>query len=240
MVNVERNYYVYVWYREDDEKPFYVGKGFGRRLYLVNGRNKHFMNVLQKHGGFPLKIIEGLTEQEAIDKEIALISEYRKLYTLTSVTDGGEGVSGLKHSQETKTRLSELAKNQWSNPEMRRLLTESRKLTHNSPSFKEHMSKVKKGTKHTEQNILNIKNGMSKPESVKKMAQAKMKYTNVICLNKITQEKVKNFGNTKEAVEWLKTLGYEKPNMSSIIGCISGKNKTSYGFKWTASKIKES
>ena len=93
---------------------------------------------------------------------------------------------------------------------------------------------------YLKQNILNIKNGMSKPESVKKMAQAKMKYTNVICLNKITQEKVKNFGNTKEAVEWLKTLGYEKPNMSSIIGCISGKNKTSYGFKWTASKIKES
>ena len=237
---MERKYYVYVWYRKDDKKPFYVGKGFGNRLNFLQGRNKYFMNVLKKHGGYPLKIVENLTEKEALEKEIELIKEYRELYPLTNITNGGDGTSGLKHSLETRKNISELAKIQWSNPEMRKILSESRKKTHGNPEFRRKVSERCKGKKLTNEHILNIKNSMNRPEITKKLAQAKMKYTNVICLNKANNEQVKVFENTKEAVKWLETLGYKNPNMSSVIGCISGKNKTSYGFKWIATKIEES
>lgn len=132
----EKNYYVYVWFRTDKNEVFYVGKGKGRRSHDMSMRNKYFLNVVNKVGMdniVILKLEDNLTEYEAFEKEIYYIAFYEKLgHRLTNMTRGGEGSSdwfsriteeekqrhreisksflGKKHSEETKRKMSEVAK----------------------------------------------------------------------------------------------------------------------------------
>jgi hypothetical protein len=192
------------------------------------------MNVYKKHGGYPEKIIEGLSEQEAIEKEIKLIKEYKMKYSLTNITDGGEGVSGLKHSTSTKEKLSELSKKQWTNSETRKRLIEARRKGHNTPTAKANFSKANKGKVLKEEHKMKIRKSMSDKSVKEKMAKAKIKYTNIRC---VTHDgTIKLFENTKEAVEWLKETGVKitktRTGMSVIIGCLTGRIKTAYGYHW--------
>lgn len=227
---MEKEFYIYVWYRKDDGIPFYVGKGKGTRYRQLVNRNKYFLNVYKKHGGFSKKIIKGLTESEAIEKEISTIKEYRGKYTLTNITDGGEGVSGLHHTNETKKILSEISKNQWKNPKMKELLIKSRRKTHSDIEFRKHMSEVKKGQVLSQEDKIKQKIALNKPEVKKKMSKAKTKYTNIECITPSGEHK--KFDNTREIVNWLKSKGYKKVSMPNIIGCITGLRKTTLGFKF--------
>ena len=52
-------------------------------------------------------IIPCVSEEEALSSEISLIKSFKDLgYQLTNLTDGGEGASGLKLSEETKQKMS--------------------------------------------------------------------------------------------------------------------------------------
>lgn len=101
-------FYVYVYYRPDG-RPFYVGKGKGNRW---KRRHRHHVANIINQGGCTCKIIyENLTEQEAHDKEVALIAiEGRLPYgPLVNLTDGGEGTSGYNrgpHSVDHKKKIS--------------------------------------------------------------------------------------------------------------------------------------
>jgi hypothetical protein len=231
---MERKYYIYIWYREDDGAPFYVGKGKEERYKQLINRNRHFINVYKKHGGFPEKIIEGLTEQEAFEKEITIIKEYKKKYPLTNITNGGEGVSGLQHSKRTRDKISEKAKKQWEDPKFREKLIKSRRIGHSKPEVREKISKMNLGKKRTENQKENIKKAMKSPDVINKLAESHTKYRNIKCIN--GDDEVIIFENTREAVKWLETIGHKKPSMSSVIGCITGKNKTSYGYRWVVDK----
>lgn len=65
-------------------------------------------------------VAEGLTREEAIDLEINLISHYNTTNPKFGYnqTAGGEGHSGTPLSMETKRKLSESAKKQWSSPDI--------------------------------------------------------------------------------------------------------------------------
>lgn len=49
---MNKDYYVYIYYRLDTNEPFYVGKGKGDRWRRTDkttrGHNKHFMNIINK------------------------------------------------------------------------------------------------------------------------------------------------------------------------------------------------
>lgn len=114
------NYYTYILIDPRNNQPFYVGKGNGYRMYehIRNAKKewqrydnnlklnkiraiiKANLNIIYK------KVIENVTEQEAIDKEIELIKFYGRLDLetgmLTNLTNGGDGASGYKHTQEWK------------------------------------------------------------------------------------------------------------------------------------------
>ena len=64
------SYYVYVWYKQDDGTPFYVGKGKGERCHKRSCRNKYFSNVIHKHGGYVIKIAERLTDSKHSKKRL--------------------------------------------------------------------------------------------------------------------------------------------------------------------------
>lgn len=108
-------FYVYILYRPWDGSPCYVGKGKGDRwlrhhMLGENHYNIRLARIFRK--AFRLGLIvekqkryRNLIESEAFDIEKRLIKKYGK-QLLTNCTDGGEGLSGHKHSVETKLKQS--------------------------------------------------------------------------------------------------------------------------------------
>lgn len=107
-------FYVYLLYRPDG-RPCYVGKGKGDRWFHHGKRghrskNLHLLRIIKLAGGSlrKEKIADGLSEADAFALEIATISNIGRRVNggpLVNMTDGGEGVSGHRHSAETRAKL---------------------------------------------------------------------------------------------------------------------------------------
>jgi len=122
-----------------DEKGFprYVGKTYDLKERLRNhlkekGRCHRicWLKSMKSKGLNPTLIAldSKPTEQEALDEEVFLISYFRYLGAdLTNGTDGGEGISGHKHSLETRNKMSKSRIGHITSPETRRKLSESNK-----------------------------------------------------------------------------------------------------------------
>jgi hypothetical protein len=87
---------------------FYIGKGKRRRAYAMDGRNSHWQNIVNKYGRPTVKLLARWdTEQEAFDHEKLLISCFKDMgFVLANKTDGGEGSSGYKHTEESRMKNS--------------------------------------------------------------------------------------------------------------------------------------
>lgn len=93
----DKPYYVYEWYFVDSGKPFYVGKGRGRRYLEKKDRSKVFRNYVAKFNCASRKIFSGLSDEEAYAKEIEVIKNYRAIgINLINKTDGGDNPPVLK------------------------------------------------------------------------------------------------------------------------------------------------
>ena len=98
-------FYTYAYLRED-RTPYYIGKGTGERLYLNcnRGCNK------PKDQSRIIFLKQNITEEEAFKHEIYMISVFGREDLGTGIlrnkTNGGEGSSGLVHSEESKRRQS--------------------------------------------------------------------------------------------------------------------------------------
>jgi len=101
-------YYVYAYLREQDNRPYYVGKGSGNRAFskthnvtVPNNRNQ----IVFWH--------ENLEENEALELEMFYINMFGRKDICTGVlynrTNGGDGASGLQHSDKYKERLRQQA-----------------------------------------------------------------------------------------------------------------------------------
>lgn len=116
----ENNFYVYEHIRLDNNSCFYVGKGHGRR-HKHKSRNEHHDRIVKKHGMRTNIIKYNLSEQEALSFEKETIENYvfnrgygidiagyRKTSgnMLTNQTFGGDGTSGIVHSEEWKKQHS--------------------------------------------------------------------------------------------------------------------------------------
>ena len=106
-------HYIYFHKRADDGVVFYVGIGIGRRAYRESNRSQFWKRIADKHGytiEFPHK---DLTQDEARQLEIHYISVFgrsdRGTGTLCNMTDGGDGRSGYKCTEETKEKMRKAA-----------------------------------------------------------------------------------------------------------------------------------
>jgi hypothetical protein len=105
-------FYVYTYIL--DGVPRYVGKGQGNRWRAHRKTDTHLGRFLRKHFQeskvwiLPV-IIECDSESSAIAEEIRLIAlngrEDKGLGPLWNLTDGGDGASGYKHSDDFKTKM---------------------------------------------------------------------------------------------------------------------------------------
>lgn len=102
------DFYVYVHSRLGSGEPFYVGKGHGCRANSHANRNAYWRNILKKDGGCHVNIIaRELDEDLALLLEVEMIDKLRKSGAkLANLTDGGEGVSGLRHTAEARLKMS--------------------------------------------------------------------------------------------------------------------------------------
>ena len=134
-------FYTYIHKRADDGVVFYIGKGQGNRHQDTRSRNRYWRNVVAKHG-FTAEILSHWpTEDEAFEHEKLLIECFRDMgYKLVNMTDGGEGPSGMVHSEETRARLSEQSRQYYANPEARALAAEQSRQYWDDPEARARLS----------------------------------------------------------------------------------------------------
>jgi hypothetical protein len=106
-------FYVYEHWRPDRDECFYVGKGHGARANdMRRGRNRFhkFIQLKLSRLGYLVEvrlIAQGLTEEEAFTIEVERIAMWHADGAdLANLTDGGEGSSGLRHTEEQKRAVS--------------------------------------------------------------------------------------------------------------------------------------
>lgn len=94
----------------------YIGKTYNLKERLKNhlkekGRCHRisWLKSMKKKGIVPtiLSLVEGLTENQAFEEEKFFIAYFRYIGAdLTNGTDGGEGISGYRHTKETCAKMS--------------------------------------------------------------------------------------------------------------------------------------
>lgn len=108
---------VYRHIRLDKNEPFYIGIGLKEfRAYDKSRRNKHWYNIINISGYEVDILFDGLTWEEACEKEKEFIKMYGRVDlgtgTLCNHTDGGEGANGriYKPTKESieKMRLKKI------------------------------------------------------------------------------------------------------------------------------------
>ena len=108
MVNPNR-FYTYAYLRED-RTPYYIGKGTGKRIF--EKRKRCCRPAKDKSRIIFLK--QNITEEEAFKHEIYMIAVFGRKDLGTGIlhnrTDGGDGTSGMVHSEETKDKMRESGK----------------------------------------------------------------------------------------------------------------------------------
>ena len=122
-----KKYYTYVLIDPRNCQPFYVGKGTNRRMYdhwkhrrakrVSNRLLKQTLCELETHNLRPIyvKVIDGVSEQDAFVKEMELILEYGRMDLgtgiLCNLTCGGDGFGERSVEWREHKRHTELEKN---------------------------------------------------------------------------------------------------------------------------------
>ena len=95
-----KKYYTYAYLRRN-RTPYYIGKGEGSRAY-----QKHIGRAKRPTDRDRILILKrNLTEEEAFRHEKYMIGVYKRVEDggiLYNQTDGGEGASGYRHTEESK------------------------------------------------------------------------------------------------------------------------------------------
>lgn len=111
--------YLYRHIRLDKNQPFYIGIGSDAdgkytRAYNVFSRNNFWKNIINKTEYEVEILLDDISWEEAIEKEIEFIKLYGRTNlntgTLCNLTNGGEGSLGAIVSEETKRKRSKTMK----------------------------------------------------------------------------------------------------------------------------------
>lgn len=162
-------YYVYAYIRQKSSKvakagtPYYIGKGKGNRI-----TGKHTVGVPSRSH---IIICENnLTEIGAFALERRLIRWWGRIDNNTGIlrnrTDGGEGVSGLQHSTQTRMLISNLNKGKII-PKETIIKRELTKLTHRKNGYISPLSGINQSIDHINKRV-NANTGKTRTDETKR------------------------------------------------------------------------
>ena len=171
-----------------------------------------------------------LSEEDAFSLEKLLIKHYRnsKNHRLSNVRDGGEGGSGLIHSEETKKLFSKMSKEMWEDEEFRERMIKLRN-SEDSPyktkEFREKLSSITKGEKNG--NYGNYwsdeqKKSLSEKRKGVYSGDKNPRATKIMCV-----ETGETFNTIKEATE---KIGLR--SQASLTIALNNPNRTAKGHHW--------
>lgn len=126
----------YVYRHTFSNGTIYIGKGAGNRILDNTSRNRYWNSLKNKYG-LPIVgiMMNNLTEKEALNLEIKVIRYYKqKNKPLCNITEGGEGCSGYKHTDEHKEYISTVSKTRMNKPEVKEKYSKAFKGA-NNPMF---------------------------------------------------------------------------------------------------------
>ncbi|TET11561.1 MAG: hypothetical protein E3J82_05530 [Candidatus Thorarchaeota archaeon] len=239
------NFYVYHYCDPESRTPFYIGKGKGRRAFChLNNCNRPcdsnystlFYRKLRKMlsaGAKPIiKIVKDrLGEKEAFDLEASDIKRIGRRNLgegpLTNLTDGGEGASGHRHSEESKLKMREAILG-----------------TVRSKKTRQRMREANLGRKHTEEAKLRMSNShlgttLSKAHRRKIGEAHRGKITNQETRQKMsasqTRKPIEGFDVLNNLVcqfEGVRKVTEGGFSLSSVSNCLAGRQKTHRGLSW--------
>ena len=201
---------------------FYIGKGSNeRRAHYFSSRNNYWHKIVAKYGKPNVQILANWnTEQEAFEHEKVLISCFRGMgYELANLTDGGDGTSGYKQTEEhkEKTRKSKLGK------------------PIHSKEFKEKIRKLHTGSTWN----------LGRPTSAKQKAIASaLSKGNKHAVGNTNNRKWKWVGThieTGMAIEFIGSLELNKAGFqhANVIKCINGQRKSHKGYTWRKESLED-
>lgn len=105
--------YLYRHIRLDKNEPFYIGIGSDDKYQRANSkthRNQHWLAIVNKTEYKVDILIDDISYDYAKEKEIEFIDIYKRTEdngTLCNITKGGDGVLGLKHTEEARRKMGE-------------------------------------------------------------------------------------------------------------------------------------
>lgn len=228
-------FYVYIHCRATDGKPFYVGKGQGRRAYSLKDRNKHWRHIDDKHGRTLRFIDADLTEDQAFELEGFLIDFIGRADLgrgpLVNMTDGGEGHAGYRQSPEAVEARVAPTRGQKRTDEQRARMSAAMR---GKPKSVEHREKIRQALRAKPVDsafrlagIAALRGRVLSDESKAKIKANQPHARKVLCI-----ETGQCFANLEDAAKWARSQGHEKASKSAICGVCAGRSKTAYGHKW--------
>jgi hypothetical protein len=220
---VPKDFYVYLHRRATDGRVFYVGKGSGVRAWSKDKRSQHWISVVKKHGITVEIFIEGLQEWAAFEFESDLISMYGR-QNLCNMTDGGEGISGMSHSDASKKLISIKNSGKAKTSQHRQKLSQALK----GRKISEEVLSERFGRKFTDEHKAAIsKAHKGRAKSAKaRLNMGKSQRKPVLCVQ--TGSK---FISVQDACNWIRQFN-PKASTSPISMCCLGTAKTAYGYTW--------
>lgn len=244
---MQNKYYVYSHLNSKGE-VFYIGKGKDKRAWNKAGRSEAW-KVCAKNG-FSVDILAcQLSESDSFLIERKHIARLKN--QLCNVTSGGQGISGMIHSDATKEKISRSNSKAHIGVKLSAEHVEARASAQRGKPKSETMKAKLRATLSTQENkdalskrakmyaadpVMRAKKAKSlsdalrgrvfSPEHRLKISQGQGGKP-VVCV-----ENNMSFGCSKDAERWLKTQGTPKAFSGNIINMIKGKHKSAYGYTW--------
>ncbi len=141
---------VYLHKRNDTNEVFYVGIGKeDKRAFRKDNRTQYWKNIVKKYGYTVDILVSDTSWEDACKIEKLLIEKYGRkdlaLGSLVNMTDGGEGVLGLRrtHSEKAKNKIGEASKGRTHSEETRKKISEWQKGRTHSEETRQKMTKPK-------------------------------------------------------------------------------------------------
>jgi hypothetical protein len=140
------DFYVYLHRKVSNGEVFYVGKGKAGRAWNKVARSRYWKAIVAKHGFYVEIVQSGMQEWWSFELEKDLIQKYGR-ENLCNLTDGGDGMSGHFHSEESIAKM----KGHSVSEETRKKISAGNKGKKRNQAERDRISEMNKGRKHSEE-----------------------------------------------------------------------------------------